>query len=117
MEDRPWATWGRQEKPLTPHVLAKLLRPFGIVPGGDMRFSEGVRKGYRRAAFEDAWTRYVDIEALQGNKPNKNGPQTPFSKGNGADAVAVAKSEVQPINTAVCCDVAVDEGPSDHLEF
>jgi hypothetical protein len=29
---RPWATWGRDGQGITPHALARLLRPFGVRP-------------------------------------------------------------------------------------
>ena len=115
MEERPWAAYGRQEKPLTPQKLAKLLRPFGIVPSGDIRFPGGVKKGYRRASFEDAWTRYLDDEPRHRNKPNDDGLQLSFSERNTAEAVAVAKQEVQPIDTATCCDVAVGDASQGHV--
>jgi Protein of unknown function (DUF3631) len=30
LEDRPWGTWGKPPKPLTPHALARLLGPLDI---------------------------------------------------------------------------------------
>jgi hypothetical protein len=44
---------------MTGHALARLLRPFGIVPSGPTRFGDKVERGYRRATFEDAWARYL----------------------------------------------------------
>ena len=32
LEDRPWGTWGHQEKPISGVALAKLLAAFQIVP-------------------------------------------------------------------------------------
>jgi putative DNA primase/helicase len=53
--ERPWATWGKNDKPLTQNHLARLLRPFCIT-------SESVypahAKGYKRAHFEEAWASY-----------------------------------------------------------
>ncbi|MBN1420977.1 MAG: DUF3631 domain-containing protein [Planctomycetes bacterium] len=58
LDERPWATWGRGGDGLTPHALARILRPFEIEPD---RWREGsvTIRGYRRASFEDAWTRYL----------------------------------------------------------
>ena len=117
MDERPWATWGKREKPITPHVLARLLKPFGVMPGGDIRFGDIVRKGYRRAAFEDAWARYPRPEPQQGNNASKDGPETGLGEGNSPTDVAEGKGHSASMNTDVCCDVAVDEGPSDYLEF
>jgi hypothetical protein len=57
-ETRPWATWSKG-KPITGHALARLLKPFGVVAGGPMRIGGELLRGYRRAAFEDAWERYL----------------------------------------------------------
>jgi putative DNA primase/helicase len=55
----PWVAFGKMERPITPANLASLLRPFGIRPQ-NIRVSEnGVRKGYRREAFDEAWSRYL----------------------------------------------------------
>jgi hypothetical protein len=54
--DAPWADSGPAG--LTPAKLAALLREFDIRPG-NIRFPDGVQaKGYKRADFVDAWTRY-----------------------------------------------------------
>jgi uncharacterized protein DUF3631 len=57
-DDRPWATWSKG-KQITGHALTRLLRPFGVVPGGTMRVEGKPARAYRRAAFEDAWLRYL----------------------------------------------------------
>jgi hypothetical protein len=47
---------------LTPSQVARVLRRFGVRPR-TLRFGRGRRsetaKGYERADFEDAWSRYV----------------------------------------------------------
>jgi len=61
-EEAPWNEW--HGRPLTARGLARLLRPFGI-RSGTVRLADGATpKGYKREAFEDAWTRY-----LPGNAP------------------------------------------------
>jgi putative DNA primase/helicase len=57
IEGRPWAERG-DNGPLTRHRLAQLLAPFGIRPQ-TIRFGTGTAKGYLRAQFEDAFTRYL----------------------------------------------------------
>ena len=41
-----------------PSRLAKLLRPYGI-SSHDLRTADGVKKGYRRHDFHDAWERHL----------------------------------------------------------
>ena len=57
LEGAPWEdiNHGRQ---ITPTVLARQLRGFGIEPR-NMRDADGVVKGYHRNCFEDAWARYL----------------------------------------------------------
>jgi hypothetical protein len=62
-ESEPWgAWWGRdiqQGNTRGPAAkLARLLKPFDIQPG-DIREGREVLKGYKRAAFTDAWDRYT----------------------------------------------------------
>lgn len=57
-EDKQWRYYCNG-KPLSPRALGELLAPFGIV-SKDIRYGESVKKGYERAAFEDAFARYVD---------------------------------------------------------
>jgi hypothetical protein len=55
--EAPWADYSRG-KPLSQKQLANRLRAYGIVP--ETVWVEGKSaKGYKRAAFEDVWTRYV----------------------------------------------------------
>jgi len=60
IEESRWAEF-RDRRPLTAPQLAKLLKPFEIAPRniavGDRR-----PKGYLRSQFEEAWTRYLDLE-------------------------------------------------------
>lgn len=57
-EERPWATYRRDDKPLTAHGMSRLLHRYGIRPGMH-RFGEHVSRGYQRADFEAAWDRYL----------------------------------------------------------
>jgi hypothetical protein len=109
LEDRQWATWGKAEKPITGHALARQLRAFGVVSAGDMRIGEKVTKGYRREAFTEAWSRYLPSEVLQRNNPNKSGPETAISEGLHAGDVADRKTQVSLRETGLCCDVALQK--------
>ena len=54
------APWGEMRgKPITPHALAPLLKPYGIRPR-TVRLPEGnTPRGYHREDFKDAWSRYT----------------------------------------------------------
>ncbi|PQV52178.1 DUF3631 domain-containing protein [Paraburkholderia sp. BL21I4N1] len=57
-EDKQWRYYCNG-KPLSSRALGEMLAPFGIV-SKDIRYGESVKKGYERAAFEDAFARYVN---------------------------------------------------------
>jgi hypothetical protein len=56
-EDRQWREF-KDGKALSAYQLAGLLREFAIEPGTHRRRDQR-GKGYRRAAFEDVWKRYL----------------------------------------------------------
>jgi putative DNA primase/helicase len=59
MEGRPWAEFGRTGKPITVNQLARLLKPFNIVPGSVRPDVPGDgTKGYKRESLHDLWKRY-----------------------------------------------------------
>jgi putative DNA primase/helicase len=58
IEERPWSEWGRHRKPLSKTQLAGLLRDFDIRPK-TVRVEQSEAKGYARADFTDAWSRYL----------------------------------------------------------
>lgn len=55
--DTTWAGWDRG-RGLKPYSLARLLRPFDILPQ-NIRLGEKVSKGYLRKSFEDCWDKYL----------------------------------------------------------
>jgi hypothetical protein len=58
MEGHPWAEMGKQDKPLTKNRLARMLKPFGVLP----RWvgPEGARaRGYLLTSFEEPFDRYL----------------------------------------------------------
>jgi Protein of unknown function (DUF3631) len=57
MEESPWAVIRRGE-PLDSRGLAQRLRKYGVTPDLQ-RVGDGVARGYTRAQFADAWSRYV----------------------------------------------------------
>jgi hypothetical protein len=63
MEHRPWPEWGKLRKPITKVQVARLLGPLKISPG-NVRLPDGsTPKGYHKAAFRDAFTRYLPPES------------------------------------------------------
>lgn len=56
-EEGPWAS---ERSPLTPHRLARLLRPFEI-ESKQIRIGLANLKGYERESFVDGWERYLPI--------------------------------------------------------
>src|SRR5262249_9531967 len=78
LDERPWAEWGRQRKPLSVNQLASLLRPFDIRPK-NLNEGEGRPKGYTRKTFDDAWARYLPSPPLP-----QDSSATPLPSSNGA---------------------------------
>ena len=58
--------WGeyRNGKPLIKNGSARLLKPFEIRPAGTIRVGDRTGKGYQRADFKDAWSRYLPPTAV-----------------------------------------------------
>ncbi len=62
MRDRPWPTLNR-DKGLSPARLARMLRPFGIAPGTIRLDADKTSRGYYLSAFDDAFDRYLAVQA------------------------------------------------------
>jgi hypothetical protein len=61
VEEAPWATLMRGDKPITGQRLRSLLRRFAVInPGRD---STGKTRGYRWKDFQKVWPRYPRREA------------------------------------------------------
>ncbi len=96
LDDRPWAAFGRHEKPITATKLAALLKKFSIVPK-----STGDARGFYRDRFDDAWTRYLPSNPSTRQNPNENGPESAFSTRQEDVATDGLKSEKTPTNTGL----------------
>ncbi len=57
-EESPWPTYGSRSGGLTPRYLQMLLRDFDISSKNYRFEGRGQAKGFARAQFLDAWTRY-----------------------------------------------------------
>ena len=62
IEGRPWAE-SKAGKPITANGLARMLAPFRIVPD-TIRVGDRTPKGYQRAHFDDAFSRYLRPEGI-----------------------------------------------------
>ena len=87
LEDRPWATFGRSEKPITGHRISRLLKGFDIQPAGQFRLDGKAVRGYRRVAFEDAFSRYLGFKVLERDNVNETGPESTKTKVSQDDGV------------------------------
>lgn len=67
-DEAGWSTYNRG-KPLTPRQVAKLLKPYGIIPKTVRLANFNTPKGYDRAQFEDAFTRYLPAPERPDNPP------------------------------------------------
>ena len=56
-EESPWHDWRGKGK-ISARAVARMLANYGI-RSGTVRVGEETAKGYKREAFEDAWTRYA----------------------------------------------------------
>lgn len=56
-DESPWATWNKG-KPISPRQLSTKLSGFKI-RSNTIRFSYGLKKGYLREDFDDAFNRYI----------------------------------------------------------
>jgi hypothetical protein len=81
-KERPWATWNKNEKPITDRQIARLLDEFRVISETVHPYETGEAKdfkGYKRERFQDAFGRYLtpandassQIEGLQAScRPN-----------------------------------------------
>ena len=69
MEDRPWVEW-RNDKPITPRQVAKLLEQFKVRPD-TIRTAIGTAKGYMLEHFADAFARYAPSQSVTPEQVNK----------------------------------------------
>ena len=71
IEGRPWAEW-RNGKPMTANGLARMLGPFGILPG-TKRAGSDTFKGYLNSDFADAFASYLPDQIVTTSQSNNDG--------------------------------------------
>jgi hypothetical protein len=89
LEDRPWSEINRG-KALTKTGLAARLRPFRISPGSIRLGDDRTPKGYYRAAFDDAFVRYLPFYHFQ----TATTPQAKQSAALGENQTATSGNDV-----------------------
>ena len=113
MESSPWGELNRG-KPLTAISLARLLKPFKILPK-TIRIGSGTSKGYDRELFTDPWERYLPknvSDSLAPPPPNVTPSQTRIDGGlehssecNDSNPVTPPKRQESLVKTPVVTDV------------
>jgi len=104
MENRPWSEW-RNGKPITAAALARLLAPFGIIPG-TKRHGGATFKGYLLADFADAFESYLPNETVTPSQANNDGLYDASESVTLAPDVTVPNAS-QPNNDGPCDGVTV----------
>jgi putative DNA primase/helicase len=104
-EDRPWSEWSRG-KPITVRQIAKLLRPFGVVPRQKWIEAENHR-GYERGDLEDAFDRYLPPEPLDPLELKPGADSSACAQPLEAPDLAIPRSAGEPHEQGRLADLAV----------
>jgi hypothetical protein len=96
MDDRPWPTFTKGDKPITPHRLARMLRDFDVQKPRKERDGDETFRGYRLDAFADAFTRYLPPKAEQAEQTNETGHETAKTKAEHNLGVPHSKTAISP---------------------
>jgi Protein of unknown function (DUF3631)/Toprim-like len=95
-DDRPWATFTKGDKPITPHRLRLILKRFNVQKPEKMRDGDETFRGYKLEAFADAFARYLPSEAEQAEQPNKDKAALAKIEAEQASDVPHAKTAISP---------------------
>lgn len=123
-DDSPWARlWSesltRSDSKGPGSRLAHLLKPYGVTPA-QIRLGAETAKGYRRADFKDAWSRYLSASAKLGvssirhseNETRKHSSSEQVSQSEDGEQ----KSPLDEGCYVVSSGCEVSEDPSDSRE-
>ena len=111
MEDRPWPEYGRARKPISVHQIARLLKPFGIVPR-KLRIGEGSVRGYPITSFNDAFARYLPSQVGTSEQTAVPCEFSAFFRSEHSSFCSDLELGCNPQGTAVCSDVPTWNGES-----
>jgi len=116
LDDRPWGEWS-EGRPISTAKIARLLAGYDIYSAGTIRVGAETMKGYRRAAFTEAWERYIPADPPSGgvkpshrNKPNESWTETAVSNRHTQSACDGLQSVTNPMNTERSYGVTVSQG-------
>jgi len=114
LEDRPWGDWNGT-KPLTERQLARLLKPIHIRPKG-IRVGARTPRGYLRATFGDAFSRYLPHDPQQAQQSPPDGENPSAANRNTLRSVADTENRESPGESDVVADVADRKGGREPLK-
>jgi hypothetical protein len=125
IEDRPYSSLGKAQRPFTPHELGRALREFKIRPGTVRPFnSKTTSMGYYLHQFEDAFAHYLSTPEKASSfshppktgTPNQHTPTNPEKPGenevfatNTSNESVGLKNAGNPSNSVVCESVLVQD--------
>jgi putative DNA primase/helicase len=117
IEGRPWAEFGKNQKPISPNQLANLLREFGISSRG-VRIGDATPRGYYRDDFAAAFSCYMadngKSKCNNATKAASISENSPFQSAT-PDPCCVLKTATLTNKDADCCSVAfqkAETGPA-----
>jgi putative DNA primase/helicase len=84
IEGRPWAEWGRMQKPITANQLARQLSHFCISPDR-LRINEQQFRGYKLEDFREAFDRYIPSLPDVGDPNRHSVTKSDFTRENQCD--------------------------------
>lgn len=90
LDGRPWAEYGRKEKPISASQLARLLKRYGTRPG-PIRVGGEVVKGYQLSAFDNGFSRYLPPQTVTELQPAENSQKSDIPIGYGVTAQEAPK--------------------------
>jgi hypothetical protein len=76
-----WTSWGRANKPINEHQVAKLLSGFGVYPRR-LYFGSERRRGYEQRHLEKAWNTYAPPSSPDYDRPTvpPTGSESTYAK-------------------------------------
>jgi putative DNA primase/helicase len=112
IQGRPWADYGKNDKPLTQNQLARLLKPVAIAPD-TIRTATDRGKGYQLHQFKEAFARYLSSEGgsqpCNRDKCDEIRTSDTFQSVTTESGVTVEKCK-KPNNDGLCHGVTVGKG-------
>lgn len=109
----PWVAYGRNQKPINEHGVARLLKPYRIKPRTIRISEEHTAKGYLLASFEDAFDRHLARSARKASTPSVTPSQASTVNGFGenppvtSDLDVTAGNQDNPLKNDTCDGVTV----------